>query len=95
MFADYRVPQALVFLGLFKYSPVLLDKLEKGTIDKDDEIEIRSACIVSVDRVVKEMRKNGGKINDVLVDFWLWDLAKENHKEMEHVPIHKIRTVFY
>jgi len=32
MFADYRIPQALVWFGVLKYSNDLMEKLNKGRV---------------------------------------------------------------
>lgn len=48
MFADYRVPQALAYLGALKYSQELLKMLEKGIWLKngsEEEVELRGASI--------------------------------------------------
>ena len=48
MFADYRVPQALAYLGALKYSPELIHRLENATWLENgspEEVELRGASI--------------------------------------------------
>lgn len=33
--------------------------------------------------------------NAVMIDFYLWDYAKAHSAAMEHIPIHRVRSVFY
>ncbi|KAI8910364.1 hypothetical protein EDD86DRAFT_189858 [Gorgonomyces haynaldii] len=112
MFADYRVPQALLAIGLISYSPELEQRLKEdelyhSTIGEPNEnqkhmiprghqfeIEIRSASIYSVDLLVKEMCKKK-KVNAIMADFYLWDLAKEQNTSMSHLPIHLTRSIYY
>ncbi|KAH9935106.1 uncharacterized protein BXZ73DRAFT_45440 [Epithele typhae] len=76
MFADYRVPQILL---LEAHTP-----LKSGS---KEELSIRVASIVGVERVREEIVKlvraesSGGEqaedaISSVVIDFYLWDLAK-------------------
>ncbi|KAI9216890.1 hypothetical protein BC828DRAFT_352044 [Blastocladiella britannica] len=100
MFADYRVPQTLVHLGLLEYSPELRAALERGEVMANGdprEVEIRAASIWAVERVrqVIAQTANGSKLNSIMLDFYLWDLAKSSAEEMKHVPIHLTRCVFY
>ena len=60
MFADYRVPQSLLHLGIMKYTDELLEKLKKGEVipagDKL-ELEIRGNTIWAVELMYQEMVK--------------------------------------
>jgi hypothetical protein len=52
MFADYRVPQSLVYVGALKYSDALQHKIDEGElIDlySEEEIEIRGCTIWAVE----------------------------------------------
>ena len=35
------------------------------------------------------------RINSVNVDFYLWKFAKSHAEDMQHLPIHRTRTIFY
>ena len=115
MFADYRVPQILHHLRLLTYSPALVRLLESRAelTNRDDgsaareEVAIRAASIVAVERVAAALRADGraGKgVCSVLVDFFLWDLAKmieegkdrvEGIKTQPMLPAHRIRCIWY
>ncbi|XP_061529333.1 queuosine salvage protein isoform X4 [Phycodurus eques] len=105
MFADYRVPQALVYLGALRYSDALMRTLKSGELLHSGdrrEVEIRACSIWAVEcikaRLGELARQQGGDsgvINSVLIDFYLWPYAKKHHREMAHIPIHHTRCVYY
>ncbi|KAI8974944.1 hypothetical protein BDB01DRAFT_378985 [Pilobolus umbonatus] len=99
MFADYRVPQALYQLGLLRYSGQLKDRLyrrENFPSGSDDEVEIRGNSIWAVELVQRKIREIDPsiKINAILIDFYIWDLAKEIQNQMI-IPTHCTRSCFY
>ncbi|RCH88667.1 hypothetical protein CU098_009156 [Rhizopus stolonifer] len=99
MFADYRVPQALYQLGLLRYSAELVEKLEKRIYfpsGSNDEVEIRGNSIWVVELVRERISKIDPslKINAILIDFYVWDMAKEIQDQMT-VPTHCTRSCFY
>lgn len=104
MFADYRVPQILQSMDCVSYSQQLrqhlcdLKPLENGDVW---EVEIRGASIWAVELIkqnILEMHPDA-KINAVLIDFYLWDSAKELQKQQaglgDGIPCHRTRSVFY
>ena len=111
MFADYRVPQSLVYFGAIKYSEALTEKLRANPFlpkGSREECEIRAASIWSVElarrraldimaqeKDVTETKGSGGTFNAIVIDFYLWDYAKASSAKMEHIPIHKTTTYFY
>lgn len=142
MFADYRVPQILHHLRILSYPPPLVDLLQQGVMLENgsrEEVSLRVASILAVEKVRKEMvrmrrgkekganngrRSNGrrGKrgddepvgsaeeknadddISSVLIDFYLWDLAKriedgtdevEGIETAEMLPTHRTRSTWY
>uniref|UniRef100_A0A3Q2UQ55 Queuosine 5'-phosphate N-glycosylase/hydrolase n=1 Tax=Fundulus heteroclitus TaxID=8078 RepID=A0A3Q2UQ55_FUNHE len=105
MFADYRVPQALVYLGVLQYSDALMQALKNGELllsGDPREVEIRGCSIWSVElikeRLHKLMKERDGavcNINSAVIDFYLWPYAKQHHKEMAHIPIHHTRCIYY
>lgn len=118
MFADYRVPQILHHFRIISYPPSLVKALRSHKSFPTgcrEELSIRSASIVAVERVRKEMvqlaeaRYGAGNVNEedissVLIDFYLWDLAKElETKEnltegietAEILPAHRTRSIWY
>ncbi|KAI7899495.1 uncharacterized protein BX663DRAFT_521094 [Cokeromyces recurvatus] len=99
MFADYRVPQALYQLGLLSYSPALIDKLhnrEYFPSGSEDEVEIRGNSIWAVELVRERINQIEPTlhINAILIDFYIWDMAKEIQDQMT-VPTHCTRSCFY
>lgn len=105
MFADYRVPQALVYLGVLRYSDTLMQTLKNGELLSSGdrrEVEIRGCSIWSVElikarlcKLVKERDGQTCNINSAIIDFYLWPYAKQHHKEMAHIPIHHTRCIYY
>lgn len=103
-----RVPQILHFLNLIDYSPELLDKLSSQKyIESGSELEInlRALSIVAVEELRKEvvtLLEQQGRIeeskgiNAVLLDFWLWNKAKEWESEgKKMVECHRTRSTWY
>lgn len=108
MFADYRVPQILNWLGTIKYSDKLMHKLKSGEhliSGGKDEIEIRACSIYAVELIRKQLDRlinpssqpseEGVRVNSVLIDFALWDYAKAHNNKMANVPIHLVKSIFY
>ncbi|KAF5382442.1 hypothetical protein D9615_002713 [Tricholomella constricta] len=117
MFADYRVPQILHHLCILTYPPSLVRLLQSGTpleSGSEEEISLRAASIIAVERVREEILRlfdetgaeESGKdgVSSVLIDFYLWDLAKkvesgeetiEGIDTAEIVPIHRTRSIWY
>ncbi|KAM8983600.1 queuosine 5'-phosphate N-glycosylase/hydrolase [Ara ararauna] len=106
IFADYRIPQVLVHLKAMKYSEELMKKLREGTVfqsgDKE-EVEIRGCsiwCCALICKHLLELYEKKGqdmrdKINAVLLDYYLWDYAREHREEMKDVPFHQVRSIYY
>ncbi|OCH92623.1 hypothetical protein OBBRIDRAFT_833283 [Obba rivulosa] len=117
MFADYRVPQILHHLRILTYPSQLVRLLRAHAMLKNgsrEELSIRAASIVAVERVreaiEKLMREEGAKdevgadVSSVLIDFYLWDLAKrieggeqrvEGIETTEILPAHRTRSIWY
>lgn len=98
MFADYRVPQALVSLGVLEYKADFLEYLKTCgylTSGSVEEVEIRGCSIWSVQKLLIILRRSIAtrKINAIILDFFLWDYAKS--KDLSSIPIHKTRSVYY
>ncbi|KAI0064123.1 hypothetical protein BV25DRAFT_1906853 [Artomyces pyxidatus] len=110
MFADYRVPQILHHLRILAYPPALTKLLKTRAPvahGSREEVSFRAASIVAVERVCEAIRVEGGGvvegISSVLVDFYLWDLAKrveegekiEGIQTEETLPAHRTRSIWY
>ncbi|KAF8491178.1 hypothetical protein F5888DRAFT_1069691 [Russula emetica] len=110
MFADYRVPQILHHLRILTYAPTLVSSLkthEEFPSGAREEIAIRAASIIAVERVAAALRADGRApvgTSSVLIDFFLWDLAKrlevgqdriEGIKTRPMLPAHRTRCIWY
>lgn len=74
-----------------------------------EELSLRAASIVAVERVREEIMKlkegdEGEQISSVVIDFFLWDLAKKIERGEEKiegiqtddiVPCHRTRSIWY
>ncbi|XP_045446793.1 queuosine salvage protein [Melitaea cinxia] len=105
MFADYRVPQVLVYFGVMSYSDELMEKLKNDillTSGSEEEIEIRGCSIHAVELLkqklsqrIEKSGKNYEVPNSSLIDYYLWCYRRKNAKEMEKIPYHKTLGIFY
>jgi hypothetical protein len=73
-----------------------------------EELSLRAASVVAVERVRAEMLTLQASaecaVSSVLIDFYLWDLAKkvergeeriEGIKTVDMVPTHRTRSIWY
>ncbi|KAM3725343.1 Queuosine salvage protein [Dirofilaria immitis] len=104
MFPDYRVPQVLHFLGVLKYSSVLMKQLNGKELlenGSEHEVELRGFSIKACDDIVKAIRQkavddNDVKYNAAYIDNFLWLYRRKNAKRIEEtVPFHRIRCIYY
>lgn len=104
MFADYRVPQSLVAFNVLNYSDELKTMLKTRTaIKPGDEIEceIRGMSIYGCDQIVEQVehmaREEGTEVevNAILVDYFLWEWARDNRLLVDELPFHRTRTFYY
>ncbi|XP_024939522.1 queuosine salvage protein isoform X2 [Cephus cinctus] len=108
MFADYRIPQVLVHFGAMRYSNPLLSMLQTGTELKQEsieEVEIRGCSIEVVERVCDEVRSlikrypslnlKESDCNAILIDNFLWDYRRRHAQELESIPFHRVRCIYY
>ncbi|XP_063400206.1 queuosine 5'-phosphate N-glycosylase/hydrolase-like isoform X2 [Mytilus trossulus] len=105
MFADYRIPQALVQFKAMTYSDKLTEFLNKDQMMKTGdkyEVEIRGCSIQAVEEVTEETRNllsaddstKDAMINAIIIDHYLWDYRREHATDIK-VPFHKIRCIYY
>ncbi|GAB1597865.1 queuosine salvage protein-like [Argonauta hians] len=106
IFADYRIPQILAYYEVLQYSDSLLKLLQEGVVMKNGdryEMEIRGCSIWAVEMIYKEAKVllDGDKdrkdclFNSVLIDHFLWDYRRSHADDMNHVPFHKVRCIYY
>lgn len=106
IFADYRIPQALNYFEVLKYSDSLMKILEKDKllVSKDRlEVEIRGCTIWAIELIKEETKKllekdpetKDALFNSVLIDYFLWDYRRDHADSMKQVPFHKVRSIYY
>ena len=101
MFSDYRVPQMLHTLGCISYSPPLDHRIRKGVPIESGhswEVQIRGCSIWCVELIRRQIRQRyaDSSINAILIDFFLYDTAKEKEDEgVEMIPHHRTRSIWY
>ncbi|KAL5014040.1 hypothetical protein ScPMuIL_008310 [Solemya velum] len=108
MFADYRIPQALVYFGALEYSDKLMDYMNRGEVMKTGdryENEIRGCSIWVTELICEETKKmlaqdeslKSALMNSILIDHYLWDYRRElaEEEEMKKIPFHRIRCIYY
>lgn len=101
MFADYRVPVALHSLYCIQYSPPLDSHIRsKKPIPSGSswELQLRGASIWCVEQIKRQILKEHpeSEINAILIDFYLYDTAKEMEKNgVEMIPHHRTRSIWY
>lgn len=101
-FADYRVPQTLLWYDIFKYGDDLLNKLEANEIlqnGQEEEVEIRGCTIHAVELIKEYVLKKLDKheVNSILVDHFLWDFRRKNADKIlqRGLPFHKTFSIYY
>jgi len=95
-FADYKLPQVLRHLGVIHYEPELAERIqefEQITPGSAEEVEIRAATILAVERIRQELTAHGQKVSSAQLDSHLWYLGQEN--VYRTLPYHRTRTIFY
>ncbi|CAK3991233.1 Hypothetical predicted protein [Lecanosticta acicola] len=103
MFADYRVPQALHSLGVLTYSPPLdyhLRDMKPLRSGHSWEVQLRGCSIWAVEllrrEIVKSQPEAANTLNAVLIDFFLYDLAKERERAgIPGIPTQRTRSIWY
>lgn len=96
MFADYRVPQILREYGVLAYSDGLAADVDAKTeipVNSEQEIEIRAATVVAVERLRAGLADAGHPMLAVQVDWLLWNLGEARRDSLP--PHHRTLTVFY
>jgi hypothetical protein len=96
MFADYRVPQILRHMGIMVYSAELggkIDSLCEIAKDSEEEVEIRAATVIAVERLQKCLQKHGRSLLSLEVDWLLWQWGEAIKHTI--LPHHRTMTTFY
>ncbi|KAI0286385.1 hypothetical protein BC826DRAFT_1048671, partial [Russula brevipes] len=91
MFADYRVPQVLHHLRLLTYAPPLvcaLEAREEFPSGAREEIAIRAASIIAVERVAAALRADGARAR-----LEVGEDRIEGIKTQPMLPAHRTRSI--
>ena len=59
------------------------------------EVEIRGCSIEAVERIVKRVAELGVHMNAIQIDNFLWGFRREKVDEMEAIPFHRVRSIYY
>ncbi|KAF1814353.1 hypothetical protein P152DRAFT_393407 [Eremomyces bilateralis CBS 781.70] len=101
MFADYRIPQMLYNLGCLSYSPPL-ESIVRRRIEIEPgssrEVQLRGCSIWCVEQIRREIVRHHPEatVNAVLIDFLLYDIAKElEASDSLDIPHHRTRSIWY
>ncbi len=95
-FADYKLPQILRHWGVLRYADTLAEMVDQQAeipAGRDEEIEIRAATIVAVERLRECLHARGVNLNSVQIDWALWDAAQATPPDGK--PYHRTRTIYY
>eukprot|EP00116_Pleurobrachia_bachei_P013623 sb/3473885/ len=104
MFADYRVPQALVALNVLTYSDELKAMLKgREPVEPGSEVEceIRGMSIIACDMICEMVQWLGRErgvevqVSAPVVDYCIWLWARKNRDLIEELPFHRTRTIYY
>lgn len=104
MFADYRVPQSLIYFGAMEYSEDLKDILEANILlenGSEMEVEIRGCSIYAVELLKEWVTEHSPdkkfEVNSVLIDHFLWDFRRKHADEIlkMKIPFHKTLSIYY
>lgn len=86
VFADYRLPQTLIALGILVPNPALSRTLARHELipaNARSELEIRAGTIVGADELIRYLnvvRQDNRPVNALHVDYLLWKMARETKK---------------
>ena len=95
-FADYKVPQVLEALGVLRYDPGLVARLEQGVElppGSPEEVEIRAMTIYGTERLRAALVALGRPLSAIQLDWILWELGLRPDTRFK--PYHLTRTTAY
>ena len=95
-FADYKLPQVLRELGIFRYAPALAQKVDQKILLESggaEEVEIRANTIWAVELIRKELDRIGKGLRAFEIDHILWHLGQK--AVFKKRPYHRTLTIFY
>ena len=93
-FADYKLPQILRAAEVLRYAAALAERVDRKEwipAGSAQEVEIRAATLVAVERLRDALVKRGRDILSVELDWLLWHAAQNRTMP----PHHRTLTTFY
>jgi len=95
-FADYKLPQALRYLGILCYDHSLEKKVDQKILldpGSPEEVEIRANTIYAVDLIQQEFNRMGKALKAFEIDWILWNMGQGT--EFKAKPYHRTLTIYY
>ncbi|HDH88103.1 MAG TPA: hypothetical protein ENF36_08730 [Desulfobacteraceae bacterium] len=95
-FADYKLPQVLRHVGVFRYSPSLEHKVDNNILldpGSPEEIEIRANTIWAVELIRLQLKRMGRNLRAFEIDWILWNLGQQ--RRFKEKPYHRTVTIYY
>jgi hypothetical protein len=95
-FPDYKLPQVLRHLGIFRYSHELARRIDSMTLiaaGSPEEVEIRANTVWAVELLRQELGRLGKLLRPFEIDWVLWNLGQDD--AFREKPYHRTVTIFY
>ncbi|CAM9652659.1 unnamed protein product, partial [Hapterophycus canaliculatus] len=96
MFANYRMPQILAYLGVMEYEKELEEKIG-GLVElqagSEEEVEIRAMSVQAVEGLREALARRNVIVTSVEIDWRLWHEGERIKKNIQ--PHHRTLTCFY
>ncbi|MEK7673928.1 MAG: queuosine salvage family protein [Patescibacteria group bacterium] len=92
-FADYRLPQVLMYFNIIIPNKKLLDKIKNKKIIRigsKEEIEIRASTILACELIKNKIKK----VSSFEVDMALWNFTYKNKIKI-NIPHFRAKSIFY
>lgn len=56
-------------------------------------VELIRDCLLEL--IEKKGETASGEINSILLDYYLWDYARDHREDMKGIPFHRTRCIYY
>jgi hypothetical protein len=95
-FPDYKLPQVLRHLGIFRYAKELARKIDSFSLipaGSPEEVEIRANTVWAVELLRQELSRSAKERRAYEIDWILWNLGQ--YDAFRQKPYHRTVTIFY
>lgn len=95
-FADYKIPQLLRSLRILAYDvglATMIDTKSELESGSDEEVEIRAATIVALERITERVQERFPQATAAKVDTAIFLATQQKHSS--DLPYHRTRTIWY